>query len=194
MYEHANLYWQLHTQGIIEPARWQILEEHRPRVRDFGNIVSSSPFIPAGREHLYAMGLHAGLVGDFATAAHFLIPQLENSIRQLIYQHGGIASGLSNEGIQPEYDLNTILKKNNELATMLNGILGEDTVFDLRGIFVEQSGANLRNEMAHGLIDSHHFYQTTVRYAWWLILRLCCLPIIHRLNDHNPGESSEESE
>jgi Domain of unknown function (DUF4209) len=182
MLEQSSRSWQLYAFGVIDPARRQIVEEHTPRVRDFSNLVANSPFVPPGREGLYARGLHAGLIGDFAGSMHFLIPQLEHSIRCLMYENAAIASSIDPDGIQHEFDLNTLLKTSKHSQVLVN-ILGEDTVFDLRGIFVDANGANLRNEMAHGLIDSHGFHSFVSLYAWWMVLRLCCIPVLNRLQD-----------
>ena len=40
----------------------------------------------------------------------------------------------------------------------LEHALGRDMVFNLRGLLVEQHGSNLRNRMAHGLLDVHAFF------------------------------------
>ena len=180
-YSRARYHWQSSVQGCIEPARLQILEEHAPTVRDFFGLVTDSPFVPIGREHLYARGLHAGLIGDFETATHFLIPQLEHSIRDLLSANGAIASGLNPDGIQHEFDLNKSLKETNTASILLK-VLGEDTLFNLRAVFVEPNGANLRNNMAHGLMDSNDFYTAAASFGWWLILRLCCVSALYRSN------------
>ena len=187
MYSRVRYRWRLEVCGVIEPAREQILKEHSPAVQDFFNLARESPFVPRGRERLYARGLYAGLVGDFETAMHFLIPQLENSLRELLYENGGVASGLNPDGIQHEFDLNKILKDSKHAPVLLR-MLGEDTLFNLRAVFVESYGANLRNEMAHGLLDSDNFYTPAACYGWWLILRLCCVPVLH-----TPGAAKTES-
>ena len=46
-------------------------------------IATKSPFVPEDRMHDYCLGLTAGFQNDFVTAAHLLIPQLENSLRHL---------------------------------------------------------------------------------------------------------------
>jgi len=51
-------------------------------------------------------------------------------------------------------------------------------VFDLRGLLIERYGSNLRNDMAHGLLDYEAFYSGPAIYFWWLTLRLCCTPVI----------------
>ena len=60
----------------------------------------------------------------------------------------------------------------------ITSIFDEDTLFDLKGLLVERSGSNLRNRMAHGLINDNGFLHPLMSYLWWLTLRLCCLPIL----------------
>ncbi|MFC3161608.1 hypothetical protein ACFOEQ_27085 [Chryseobacterium arachidis] len=58
-------------------------------------IESKSPFVPEDRLHIYSLGITAGFQNDFVTAAHLLIPQLENSLRHL---------AVSNDIIVTTYD------------------------------------------------------------------------------------------
>jgi Domain of unknown function (DUF4209) len=191
MYKYAIFYQQLHADAVVKPAKYQINLDHNVRIDDFLGIVFNSPFVPPGREYIYAQGLHAGLTGDFLVAAHILIPQIENSIRYLLIKQDVITSGLDAQGIQDERSLNTTLY----LPETIN-ILTEDITFDLQGLLVERSGSNLRNRMAHGLIDQNGFFQPEVVYLWWLTLRLCCLPIIAQNHDSQAASSatSEGSE
>jgi hypothetical protein len=43
----------------------------------------------------------------------------------------------------------------------------------LRGILIERFGYNLRNDMAHGLMDEGGFYDVSSIYLWWLSITLC---------------------
>ncbi len=68
---------------------------------------------------------------------------------------------------------------NLEHSVRINDILSnESTLFDLKCLLVERSGSNLRNLMAHGLIDDVYFYSPLMSYIWWLTLRLCLIPVI----------------
>ena len=49
--------------------------------------------------------------------------------------------------------------------------------FDLRGLLVERFGLNLRNDIAHGFLAEPQMLTEGALYAWWLALRLCCIPI-----------------
>jgi uncharacterized protein DUF4209 len=55
---------------------------------------------------------------------------------------------------------------------------GEAHVFELRGLLTEEFGSNLRNRLAHGLLDEGDCYSESVLHLWWLLLRLCVVPLI----------------
>lgn len=175
MYSAAADGHSFYARSLIEPIRSQILDEHNCSRDDFGPITKNNPLIPEGREDIYKQGLMAGLNGDFLVAIHLLVPQIENSIRHLLSQHGVITSALTADGIQPEYDLNTTLYMDETKK-----ILGADLTFELQGLLTESEGSNLRNRMAHGLMDHGDFYSGSSHYFWAMVIRLCCLPSIVR--------------
>src|SRR5437868_2181144 len=78
MFRQAMSCRLVHTLGYVEPAKVQINIEHNVRIRDLLFLVVNNPFVPSGREMIYARGLLAGLTGDMLVAAHLLVPQLEN--------------------------------------------------------------------------------------------------------------------
>lgn len=177
MFSNASRARLIQVQALIEPARWQINSEHHVRIEDFLPFIQGNPFIPQGHEYIVARGLHSGMQGDFLTAVHFLVPQIEASVRYILSQVGVIASGLTSDGIQDEYSLNRTLREP-EFSEPLCKVFGEDFVFDLRGLLIERFGANLRNDMAHGLIEHNIFYSESGCYLWWLSLRFYSLPIV----------------
>lgn len=187
MFNKAQFYQSVHAQALIEPVRNLIAFEHDVRVQDLLTIVSNSPFVPGGREYIYAQGLHAGLHGDFLVAAHLLVPQLEASVRYLLTQQGTITSKLDSEALQEERSLNKTL-----YLPQMQEILGVDIVFDLQGLLVDRFGSNLRNRIAHGLMNQSAFFTWQVSYLWWLTLRLCCLPMIAQLHTREQPETDEE--
>jgi hypothetical protein len=173
MYRHASMQRHIVVVGGVDPARRRIAAEHRPTAHDLLPIVSQNPFVPPGREALFCEGLLAGFDGDFPVAAHLLIPQVENSIRHLLARIGVPTSHLDQNGIQHEMDLNELL-----YMPELGMVFNENLVFDMKGLLVEAFGGNLRNRIAHGLMDSEELLSSDAVYAWWLILHLCCVPII----------------
>jgi len=164
--------WPARVQVLIEPARQQIVGEHAARRVDLLFLVQDNPFVPVGREGLFLRGLHAGLHGDVVLALHLILPQVEHSIREILTAHGVITSKLESDATQDERDLGWMLTQ-----PQMTTIFGEGMAFDLRGLLVERFGLNLRNNIAHGLLAESQMFMPGAIYAWWLVLRLCCIPI-----------------
>jgi hypothetical protein len=195
--EEAARYQKIYALAFIEPARKQIIsehiiqksEDHKIKESDLLPLVSNNPFVPSGREHLFAKGLYAGLIGDFITSAHILIPQIENSVRYLLSNRGAITSVIDNNGIQEEANLNKTLRDEYpEIKKIFNK--DEDALFELQGLLIEKPGSNLRNRMAHGLINDNEFSSSIFSYLWWVTLRLC---YGLGMNIEKPQEIVEES-
>ncbi|HUA68327.1 MAG TPA: DUF4209 domain-containing protein [Candidatus Saccharimonadales bacterium] len=173
MYSQARTVdWPVRVRVSIEPARQKIIAEHPARPVDLFFLVQDNPFVPPGREGLFLRGLHAGLHGDLVLALHLLLPQIENSIREIFTARGIITSKLESDQTQDERDLGWMLA-HDEMAQ----IFGPGMAFDLRGLLVERFGLNLRNDIAHGLLAESQMISEGALYAWWLTLRLCCIPI-----------------
>jgi len=189
MFSEALFGFHVVAAALIEPITRQINLEHAYNDESFLEPVSNNPFIPEGREYLYALGLSAGLSGDFPVAISLLVPQLENSVRYLLDQIGVRSSGLNSEGIQQEFDLNTTLR-----MPEVEKIFGRNMIFTLRALLVEREGANIRNRMAHGLLSHAEFYSTDCLYLWGIILRLCCWPALLSKQDHKGEKPSAASD
>jgi hypothetical protein len=170
MYKKGQYFRFLHTQGLVDPARRKISLDHYVKIQDFYPIVYNNPFVPIGRELIFAQGLQQGINGEFLISSHLLIPQLENSIRHIFYESGYLVSGIDAQGIQDERNLNSLL-----YLPELEDLLTADITFDLQGLLVERFGSNLRNRMAHGLLDYDQFYSFELEYLWWITLHLCCI-------------------
>ena len=179
MFHYATYSHELAVKGFIEPARYIILEQHSARVFEFYDLMMNHPFILEGREFIVARGLHAGLNGDFLAAIHFLIPQIEESVRYILIQCKIVPTHFDRKGIQDEFNLNKLLT-HPKFTEKLNEIFGEDFIFALRCSLVERFGSNLRNDMAHGLIDYNSFYSYGAIYFWWLALKFYLLPHIFK--------------
>jgi len=189
MFSQARMYQSAYAQACVEPARRQINAEHKPRQRDFYPLVNNNPFVPPGRELIFATALHAGMTGDFVVAAHLLVPQLENSIRHVLTQNGVITSDIDSEGIQEELSLNQLLAR-----PEAKRVFGNDRVFDLRGVLIERYGFNLRNRLAHGLMSSDEFFSLEVSYLWWIVVNLCTLTMAARVQQAQAGISQSDEQ
>ena len=161
---HFNICYGV--QISIVPALSQVLREHFVDGDGLINIVAQSGVVPAERVHLVAKGLKAGFDGDFVVALHILVPQLEHLIRAHLQNRGVKTTTPDTDGLQMEAGLSTLVEKP-EMET----VFGSDLTFEIRAIFCDGFGPNLRNELAHGLLDQDALLSAESIYAWWLIFR-----------------------
>lgn len=167
MVEHYAMKLGLVVKGYIWPALEVIRQEHRLKDADFYSLVRRSPVVPPDRTRLIAKALFQGFDGDFVSALHLLIPQIENLVRYHLKQHGEKTTNIDINGIENENGLSTLMD-----IPKVEDIFGKDLSFELKAIFCDPFGPNLRNELAHGLIGYEESQNMYSIYAWWLAFRL----------------------
>jgi type I restriction enzyme R subunit len=120
----------------------------------------------------YARGLYYGFQGDYVSAAHILMPQVEASLRHILKEAGFETSKLNAEGLQEEKTLTQLFQMEH-----LSKVFGPDMLFELRGLLDEKSGDNFRNLLLHGLQDDDDLSGSLPVYFYWLVLHLVCVPL-----------------
>ncbi|MBI1919577.1 MAG: DUF4209 domain-containing protein [Geobacter sp.] len=174
------------VQGDIWPALEILHLEQRLRESDFISICNHSPIVPPGRESLYGKGLFTGYDKDFATAIHLLVPQIENLVRYHLKARGIKTTNLDINGIENENGLSTLID-----LPEAKEIFGDDIAFELKALYCDSLGPNLRNEVAHGLLTHDECCSTYSAYAWWLCLKLAFNTFWNARNSMNtPSEKS----
>ena len=153
--------------NLILPALDIIRSEHRFTEGDFVRLAQDSLLVPPNREKLFGRALYAGYVRDFVASIHLLSPQVEHTVRYLLQLKGVVTTTLSEDGAHNEKGLNALME-----APEVVDVLGEDMAFEIDALFCSQFGGNLRNSIAHGLLDDRECESADFVYAWWLGLRL----------------------
>ena len=165
--EQFRLYVDYHAQAFIYPALLTIRNEHWLNVDDFEYLARRSSIVPGGREKMWAIGLHAGYEGDFVVALHVLVPQIEHMVRVHLKEAGVSTSTLGPDMVETENGLSTLVQCPEAVK-----VFGEDLLFELKYLLCSPLYANIRNEMAHGLLGYELCDSTSALYFWWLVLRL----------------------
>ena len=111
-------------------------------------LVKDNPIIPKGRERIFQSAINMFLRGEYFEAMHILAPQTENLFRNIAKDVGGLTVTLGNDGSSMEKVLGSIFNLQELLDCYDNDIL-----FTFKGLLSEQAGANIRNEIAHGIIE-----------------------------------------
>ncbi|MBO4857826.1 MAG: DUF4209 domain-containing protein [Treponema sp.] len=166
MFEYQN-YIQIHVVGAILPALQVFTNEHNFSFRELNEIVNKSTIFPNNRKGIITKGLMAGFEYDFITALHLLVPQVENMVRYQLRLANVKTSGIDKDGIETENGLSTLVKN-----PEFDSIFGKDLGFEIKALLCNSFGSNLRNNVAHGLLDMNQMQSHSVIYFWWLCLRL----------------------
>lgn len=167
MMKNYKIYVDLAVRGMILPAKSILYLEHQIHEDDFFTIVSHSPIIPHKRIRLFSKALYAGFNNDFPTCLHLLVPQIEHMVRYWLKASGIGTTTLDDKSIEMENGLSTLmdLPKTEE-------IFGKDLAFEIKALFCTPLGPNIRNNLAHGLLEEGFFYSTFSIYAWWLCFKI----------------------
>jgi len=76
-------------------------------------------------------------------------------------------TNLDPDGVENENGLSTLIDLP-ETAM----VFGEDLTFEIKALFCDAAGPNLRNGCAHGLLDYDACRSINSIYAWWLGFKL----------------------
>lgn len=155
------------VQGDILPALETLWLEHRLRENDFVALANQSPLIPKDRVRLFGKALFGGYDRDFITALHLLVPQVEHLVRYHLKQVGAKTTSLDREGIENEVGLSGLMD-----LPETEKVFGPDLSFEIRALFCDPFGPNLRNQLAHGLLGDEACQSVYSIYAWWFALKL----------------------
>lgn len=182
---HFNVLKNVH--GLINPGLEIFNLEHPITEKEILDIVNRSSIVTSGRELIWAKALYSGFNNDYIVSTQLLTPLLENFIRELLKQHELITS-VSNNGIENEVALGNLLQGDENQSTLVD-FFGENLLFELKALLTEKSGFNLRNKVAHGLINQNELMSEGPIYLWWLCLNM----IISTSNKNEDGSTPSHS-
>lgn len=168
MHRHIIVY------GFIEPARRTVMTKFPLDERIFRPIVRVSPFVPLGHEHIFSLGFARFWQGDFASAVHLLVPQIENSMRHVLLNGDDDASKLSPHLLQEDRTLSGLLEN---MRPEVEKRFGPNLANDMEMLFTYRIGPALRHELAHGKLYDGACYSANAIYACWLIYHITILPV-----------------
>ncbi len=159
------------VKSYILPALKQLKEEHEFTFSKVELLCKRSNFVPDDRAQLMTCGLLYGFQHNFAQAIYLLVPQFENCVRIQLQKRNINTIHTAEDGIENEKSLNKLME-----LDQIEKIFDQDVIFEIKSIFTEPIGFNMRNRLAHGLLDDGESASLSSIYAWWMILRLVISP------------------
>ena len=172
MHMHQNALMREEIQGgfSLKVAIDLLNERFEYTKSDLRFIVKGNPIIPEGRENIFLSALFYGLKGDIYVALHILAPQTEKLFRCIAENVGGIMYTLENNGSSKEKLLTSIFDTPELVECYDNDIL-----FLFKGLMNEKAGANIRNEIAHGIMSESKGNSGVARFFLCAVLKLLSL-------------------
>lgn len=162
--------------GRIEPARQVMMARFHIREDHFAAIVGNSPFIAPSQRMIFALGFTRLFQGDYISAAHLLIAQIESGVRRVLLGSGhDAAKRRKGEGTFEDLSLSNIFEK---MPEAMDDVFTPFLAHEINQLFAKRPGPALRHELAHGKVSDGSCYSHDVVYACWLIFRLACLPLM----------------
>mgnify|MGYP004517174655 CR=1 FL=1 len=113
----------------------------------------------------WTLAIFYGLSGSFFVSMQILAPLLENTCRLLLKKEGEITIQREH-GIERELNLGKLLK-----IQKMKDILGELNIFYLKNLYCNPAVSNIRNDVAHGILNIDSSKNPRVVFAWWFAVR-----------------------
>lgn len=189
MLEHFRLDRHLLVHGCILPALDHIAVEHPLNRDDLITLARNSRLVPPDHARRIGRALHFGYTRDFETALQYLASEMESIVRYHLKHADAVTVNTDKDGIQMELGLSTLVR-----MPEMEKVFGKDLTFEINALFCDQDGANLRNDVAHGLIPDDGGYSVDSVYAWWFVFRMVFLLSPYaRSESDRPSARPEES-
>jgi len=129
------------------------------------------------REVLLKEGIEAWINGDAFKCLHIIVPQIEAALRNLLIGLGGsvMITDPNNSGAFQTIGFGKIINHK-----VFIDKVPSDIRFHLKALYSDQRGLNLRNDIAHGLINVNLLNMTVADWVVHTLLLIGCMKIEHK--------------
>lgn len=165
-----NQLFTYHVLSSIFPVFNFITDKFKDEINEdfIANLIDNSILVPEDRKELFKLGISYGFNFKFCEAIHILAPQLENLVREQLKSLGVSTIVYDKDtSVQNEIGLSSLMQK-----PEISELFDEITIFEIKALFTENVGFNLRNNVAHGLLSDNSINRIDTFYAWLLVLRI----------------------
>jgi hypothetical protein len=117
-------------------------------------MLVGSPLFREDRREFFEQGFAAYENGDYMKAIHVLVPQVENMMRELL---GVLGAGKSKPNplqahLFDHKNMNDFFRE-----PLVSESMEESLYLFLKSLYIDRRGLNLRNDLAHGLVEAAAF-------------------------------------
>ncbi|MBP5469108.1 MAG: DUF4209 domain-containing protein [Candidatus Riflebacteria bacterium] len=152
---------------------------------DLKFIVYNNPVIPPNREDIVLTGIYNFLSGKYYEALHILAPQTEAIFRYIAHLLGANILTLENDGSSKKKVLSSIFE-----LQELRDDYDNDILFLFEGLMNSEFGGNIRNRIAHGIMETEEASSGLALYFGSAVIKLLsftsfkCREILSKIENH----------
>lgn len=153
---------------LIYPILKKIIKQYNPSAEQIGTLFHGEYLIPEGRLPIFILSFQLVFAGNLYAAVHILSVQMEHLFRMVAKQVGDVTYRIDDKSSgENEISLSGIFE-----LPKLSECLDDRILFTFKGLLSEKAGANLRNRIAHGLMEPNEVEHGIVVYFICAVLKL----------------------
>jgi len=134
------------------------------------SAIEESPVFPKEKSEIIGRGFERYVDGDYVSALHVLVPHLEDCMRRFLGKLGGSTTSVLPSGKMREKPLDQVLESG-EIRRVF--ALFSDRLWRyFEHVLVAETGLNLRNDVAHGLLRADELNENNANIIVHLYLLL----------------------
>jgi hypothetical protein len=156
---------------------WNVFLDAGMDTESISHHICLRDFISEDQKEIIKCGIGRLLAEDYISALHILVPQFEGAFRRFFEHYGFPTTSVASDGTQKEQTFTEFIK--NDFVK----IMPEDFIYMINYTMVNQLGLNLRNEVAHGLIELRSINQKIAHIVLYLLLFLFGLELKEKSED-----------
>ena len=160
-------YLNINVELLLKAIFDKLISEFEISTEDFMQKFNKWELLDNKNVPFIEHGISRFLEKDYLSALHILVPQFESTVRRMFSKAGYSTTSIRKGNTQQEVTFNEFLLRDDVKST-----LGNDVHKLIQIVMVEQSGLNLRNEIAHGLIELSNINYTKCILVIYLFLIL----------------------
>jgi Domain of unknown function (DUF4209) len=160
---------------FLAPALEKLCERYGLTANLLVEKLYEAPVFEEIRKALFIRGIEFYLAGDWISAIHVLVPQIEHVFRTILFNIGGVTSKRKHE-IYHERTLDDVLRDE-----LLKTIWSEDKLRYFRTLLTDQRGQNIRNLTCHGLREAAWFDRRLADRLVHVLLSLSLIRAVKRV-------------
>lgn len=163
MLEYQSLFGDIYARNIL----YYLKSNFDMEKIDLDFLLLNNALVPEDRADIFRSAILMAFKGEYYEAIHILAPQTENMFRMLAKELGGLTVTLETDGTSKEKVLTSIF----DLPELIDSY-DNDILFLFKGLLNEQAGANIRNEIAHGIMNPYRANSGASLYFICAIIKL----------------------